>query len=572
VAYEGGRFSYRFPMVVSPRYTPLPESAPLVKAPPAPVEPPARAQPIALRTSAAETMPAAGTRGRDLFGPVRRPEEGLANPVGLRLSLDAGLPLAHIASLYHPVLIEERRSGRWLITLADGSVPADRDFVLEWRPAGDAEPAATVFAEEIDGDSYLLVSVLPPRAGQGKETLSPVQPRDLIFVIDTSGSMHGRSIEQARQAVTFALDRLAPGDRFNVIRFDSTTRSLFPAARPASRDNLRRAKAYVRSLQAEGGTEMRSALTQALDEAPLPGRLRQIVFLTDGAVSNEHELFLAIAARLGQARLFTVGIGSAPNSYFMRKAAEMGRGSFSYIGDPREVAERMSDLFRKLERSALTDLAVDWPAAVRHAVTVHPAALPDLYVDQPVQFTARVEGMPLERLEGALRLSARRGETVWQRSAALSTVAAAPGVAAIWARARFAEIQDGLYRGRDRAAVREDAVAVALKHRLVTTYTSLVAVDEIKARPNRDPLDSVEVPRNLPHGMDYEKIFGAAEKTMPLRSLPAPLLQEAAARGVGIGLPQTATPAEVLALSGLTCLLLGLVFVIAVGRIRRAGL
>ncbi len=120
-------------------------------------------------------------------------------------------------------------------------------------------------------------------------------------------------------------------------------------------------------------------------------------------------------------------------------------------------------------------------------------------------------------------------------------------------------------------AVRKDAVAVALKHRLVTTYTSLVAVDETRARPEGEPLNSVEVPRNLPNGMDYEKIFGAAEKTMPLRSLPAPLLRDAAVRGIGVGLPQTATPAELLALSGLSFLLIGVVCLIAVGRARRAG-
>jgi Ca-activated chloride channel family protein len=572
-AYEAGRFSYRFPMVVAPRYTPPPESAPLVKAPAGPAGPPVTAQPIALRPGARDAAPALEARGRDLFGPVRRPEEGLANPASLRVSLDAGLPLEHIASLYHPVFIEERDEGRWLITLADGSVPADRDFLLEWRPAGGAEPQATVFAEQIDGDSYLLVSLLPPRQDKAAgSTEQARQPRDLIFVIDTSGSMHGPSIEQARRAVTFALDRLAPADRFNVIRFDSTTRSLFRMARPANRDNLRRAKAYVRSLEAEGGTEMHPALALALDEAPLPGRLRQVVFLTDGAVGNEHELFLTIAARLGEARLFSVGIGSAPNSYFMRKAAELGRGSFTYIGDPREVGERMSGLFRKLERPALTGLTVDWPGALESKVAFHPAALPDLYADEPVGFAVRVEQVPLERLEGELRLSARSGQAIWQRSVRLAAVTSAPGVAAIWARARFADIQDGRYKGRDPAEVRRDAVALALKHRLVTAYTSLVAVDETRARPEGESLDSTEVPRNLPHGMDHDKVFGTAAKAMPLRSLPAPLMQEAKAQGLSVGLPQTATPAEVLALSGLGFLLLGLVFLIAVGRVRQAGI
>jgi Ca-activated chloride channel family protein len=571
-AYEAGRFSYRFPMVVAPRYTPADGAAPLVKAPVRPVGPPVAGQPIAYGPDESEAVLADKPRGSDLFGPVRRPEEGLVNPVSLRVLLDAGLPIAQIASRYHPVDIEEHGESRWLVTLAAGSVPADRDFLLEWRPAIGSTPEAAVFAEQVGGDSYLLVSLLPGQVGAEGATVAPArQPRDLIFVIDTSGSMHGRSIAQAKQALELALERLTPGDRFNVIRFDNETRSLFRMARPADDANLRRAKAYVRSLQAEGGTEMRPALALALDEAPLPGRLRQVVFLTDGAVSNERELFMTIAGRLGEARLFTIGIGSAPNSYFMRKAAELGRGSFTYIGDLREVSARMTALFRKLEQPALTDLSATWPAVLADKVAFHPAALPDLYTGEPVGFAARIEGIPLDELRGELRLDGRRGEAIWQRGLRLAALRPIPGVAAIWARARFADIQDGLYQGRNPAKVRSEAVALALAHRLVTAYTSLVAVDETRVRPEDEALGSAEVPRKLPHGMHYDKVFGAAEQSMPLRSLPAPLLRAAALRGEAIGLPQTATPAEALALSGLALLLLGLAVLIALSRVRRAG-
>jgi Ca-activated chloride channel family protein len=280
---------------------------------------------------------------------------------------------------------------------------------------------------------------------------------------------------------------------------------------------------------------------------------------------------MTIAARLGDARLFTIGIGSAPNSYFMRKAAELGRGSFTYIGDPNEVSTRMTALFRKLERPALTDLSASWPKALKGRVAFHPAALPDLYDGEPVGFVARVEGVPLDELGGGLRLDARRGEAIWQRGLRLAALTPAPGVAAIWARARFADIQDGLYLGRNPAEVRSAAVALALEHRLVTAYTSLVAVDETRARPRGEALGSAEVPRNLPHGMDYGKVFGAAEQFMPLRRLPGPLLRDAALRGEAVELPQTATPAEALMLSGLAFLLLGLAVLIAIGRVRRAG-
>src|SRR3546814_299230 len=117
---------------------------------------------------------------------------------------------------------------------------------------------------------------------------------------------------------------------------------------------------------------MLPALALALDDAPAAGRLQQVVFLTDGAVGNEEALLRVVAERLGERRLFTVGIGSAPNSYFMRKAAEVGRGSFTHIGDLREVKPRMAALLTKLEQPALTDLRVGWPLTAGKRIELYP--------------------------------------------------------------------------------------------------------------------------------------------------------------------------------------------------------
>lgn len=556
--YDAGHFSYRFPLVVMPRYTPAP-AAPLVSGPGTGNDEQPRVQPIVATLPPTPAIQLG--EGRDLFGPVRHPDDGLANPVTLRVELDPGMDLAKLESLYHPVATERLESGAWHVTLTDGPVPADRDFVLEWQPSAESAPEAAVFAEELDGDSYLLVSLLPPSADKG-DTEHPVQPRDLVFVVDTSGSMHGLSMAQAKAAVRFALDRLTPDDRFNVIRFDNATQALYPGVRAATSANLNQAKGFVAAMQGEGGTEMRPALSFALREQPTPGRLRQVVFLTDGAVSNEHELFKMIAQGLSETRLFTVGIGSAPNSYFMRKAAEMGRGTFTYIGNVEEVSERMTALLTKLERPALTDLAAAWPVPDGQAVEAYPAALPDLYADQPVSFTVRLPGMSLDQLAGDVVLSGRLGDGSWQRRLSLEKAEPAPGVAALWGRARFAEIQDGLYKGHDPKAVRQEAVQVALQHSLVTAYTSLVAVDDVVARPKDEPLDSQEIARNLPHGTDYAHFFGEASKSMKLRSLPQPVLQKANAGGVSIGLPQTATPAELMAWVGLASLLVSLLLLL----------
>lgn len=570
VAYRDGRFALRFPMVVAPRYTPG-DSIPLAKAPGrAPQRP--QGQPIAHEET--PEMPKV-IAGRDLFGPVRHPDSPTRNHVTLQVRLDAGLALASVDSPSHAVTIDEQGKGRRLVTLDAGSVPADRDFVLEWRPQVGAVPEAALFAEEIDGETYLMASVLPPAADE-LDHAAPVPPRDLILVVDTSGSMHGPSIEAAREALRLALDGLRAEDRFNLIRFDDDTRVLFPEVQPATPRHLALARRAVRGLEAEGGTEMQRALLEALDTVGDEGasdaeRLRQVVFITDGAVGNEHQLFLTIAEKLGESRLFTVGIGSAPNGYFMRKAAELGRGSFVTVGRPDQAAARMAALLRKLEQPALTDLAAAWPLAAGKDVALAPNPIPDLYAGEPVTFAARLPGVALADLEGALLLTAKRGAEAWQRRVPLTGIETAPGVAAVWARAELSRIEDGLYQGQDPEAVRAAALALALKHRLVTRHTSLVAVDPEIVRPDEAPLASAEVPRDLPAGWDAEKVFGNAAELMPLRVLPEPLMREASLRGRSVSLPATATPATQLALSGLGLIALGAFLMIVYARLRRAA-
>ncbi len=564
VTYKDGRFSLRFPMVVAPRYTP-PDVAPVAEAP-IPGAPGPRVHRAAV----------AGGADRDLFGPVRHPDAGSGNAMILTVTLDPGLPLDSLESLYHPVAIAELDTRRRRITLAEGRTPANRDFVLEWRPKLGVTPEAAVFAEERDGETYLTVLVVPPET---EPDSVPDIPRDLIFVIDTSGSMHGPSIAQAAKALELALTRLGPQDRFNVIRFASGTDSLFRDVEPANPRNLRAAMTYVRALRAEGGTNMLPALLRALAGDVDPARLRQVVFLTDGAVGNEAELFEVIAGLLGERRLFTIGIGSAPNSYFMRKAAELGRGSFTYIGDVAQVGARMGALLDKLSRPALTGVTAVWPQDLPARAELYPDPIPDLYAGEPVSFSAKLPGLPLSRLTGALTLRGQRGDTAWERRLELSTAKSVPGVAAIWGRSKIGQIEDGRFRGENPDEVRGKALAVALHHELVTRYTSLVAIDPRPARPPEAGLEVREIPRNLPEGWSWEHVFGTDQPPLEMRALSPGLMHKinAVAAPAGqpgaraIGLPQTATPAEIQALAGVTLLGLGLFLLFILRRGRRAG-
>ncbi len=464
--YDAGRFSLRFPMVVGPRY-----------------------------------IPAGPMRVADanrITPPVMRPgaENGRVNPVSIRVALDAGVPLAAIESPYHRIDVEAPSPERREITLADGVVPAHRDFELIWAPRAQDAPQAAWFTDEKEGRHYGVLMVLPPAASPRLRL-----PRETVFVLDTSGSMSGASIRQAKEALLLALERLQPEDRFEVIEFNSCAQALFGGPRDATRDNVRRATRWVASLEARGGTEMAAALELALNGKETPERVRQVIFLTDGAVGNEEALFRLLRERLGDARLFTVGIGSAPNSHFMTRAAQLGRGTFTYIGRIEEVGARMGELFAKLESPVLKGLEVRWPEGVQ--VEAWPARLPDLYAGEPLVIAAA-----LDKLQGEVRLGGERDGRRWEAAMPLARHALAHGVGGLWAREKVAALMASLRDGAPEPEVRARVIEVATAHRLVTRYTSFVAVDKTPARPVDESLKTAAVPTLLPEGWEYDKVFG----------------------------------------------------------------
>src|SRR3989454_615279 len=318
IRYDAGQFRLRFPMVVGPRYIP------------------GTTEPRASVGSGWARDTGQVPDASRITPPVEHPARGALNPVSLLIELDPGIPLARVAASYHEIQTTPLAGGRYRIELTQGSVPADRDFELVWQPAAAATPTATLLTENKRGEVFALLMVMPP-APPALDGLR--RPREVVFVIDNSGSMHGASIDQAKAALRLALGRLRPTDTFNVIRFNHTMDALFPQAQPATSPNLNAADRYAPRLRADGGTEMLPALLQALDGHEHPGRLRQVIFLTDGAVGNEARLLSTIHERLGDSRLFTIGIGSAPNGHFMRDAARLGRGTFTYIGSTTEVKE-----------------------------------------------------------------------------------------------------------------------------------------------------------------------------------------------------------------------------------------
>ncbi len=537
--YDAGVFSLRFPMVVGPRY--IPGSVAV-----AGFGGTGWAQNTEQVPDAARVTP-----------PVASSASERSHPATIRVELDAGFRLREIASPSHAVRVSAQAEDRYVVTLAEGPVPADSDFVLSWSPKVGEAPGAALFHEEREGESYVLLMVMPPEAQAAERARLP---RETIFVVDTSGSMHGESIVQARAALGLALERLNPSDFFNVIAFANQPKRLFSESQPADPPSLARAKAWVQGLDANGGTELLPALRAALSGDAERSSVRQIVFITDGAVANEEALFAFIRANLGRSRLFTIGIGSAPNSHFMTKAAAFGRGTFSYIGSPSEVQSKMGALFAKLESPVLHDLEVSWDARGAEA---WPNRLPDLYLGEPVVVAAR-----LRSREGNVVLKGRRGDEDFVIDLSLEGGASENGVASFWARRKVAALMATLHEGAAMGDVKQAVAELGLRHHLVTRWTSLVAVDVTPTAPPDVELETRPVPTLLPKGWSLRHLFGGGDteaaaraRANPLRpSAPPPttaaVTQPAALVTQG-RLPQGATPAALLVWIGTACMAMG---------------
>ena len=505
-----GKFELRFPLTMTPRYipgTPVPQAL-LNKAirqrqeDYQPLQVAYHKEQIESFTQMGwaldtDIVPDASRITPPVFTPSYT-EEKETNPVSIKVVLNAGFPINRITSPYHSIQTMHIGQGKAEIQLAQGKVPTDRDFNLSWTIDSGYSPKAALFTEEVDGEMYNLIMVMPPTDGiEGTQPLA----KEVIYIIDTSGSMGGTSIEQAKAALKMALQRLRSIDKFNIIQFNSVTSTLFTQPKPANSENLYRANRYVDGLYSTGGTEMYPAISNALNQVHDEQMVRQIIFLTDGSAGNETQLFGLIEKNLGNSRLFTVGIGSAPNSFFMTRAAEFGRGTYTYIGDTSEVQTKMQELFTRLETPVLTELKVSFPEGVN--MEIWPQRIPDLYLGEPVVIVAKTSGFT-----GNIQISGQRSQTIWEVDLPMLGGQQGNGVAPLWARAKIKALMDSLMTGAEKERVKQEVVKVALQHHLVSKYTSLVAVDKTPARPENSPLTKKAVPNNLPHGSTLGNAVG----------------------------------------------------------------
>ena len=482
--WEEGRIRLVFPMVVGPRYIPGTQAVDHTG------------------TGWASDTDAVPDASR-ITPIVRNPESRSGHDISITVDLDSGFEAAAVKSVSHAVNVRRLADGRQRVELAAGATLPNKDLVLEVQQAESTQPKVALFLSpgSDSGETHFLLAAYPP-------TVQPTQrmPVEMLYMIDVSGSMSGTSIEQAREALLQALDRLRPSDRFGILAFCNTFQEFSPEPLLATPDNLARARNYVRRLEAGGGTEMLPALLHLMRKPQIPGTLRHIVLLTDGDLGNEEQIFAALRHDLGGARLYTVAIGSAPNLFLATKMAHYGRGTFTHIADIHEIQTQMTRLFETIESPVLTDVKLSFEGV--EVADVYPERLPDLFQQQPLLIYGRISKGSV----GKVQLTARAGTEPYETSIAFDASKATfhPGITTLWARQRVEELMDR-WRESDESGqveIRASVIAHAIRYRLVTRFTSLVAVEQVVVNAGGQS-KTVPVPTELPAGWQMEKVFGA---------------------------------------------------------------
>lgn len=469
--YEEGSYEWSFPMIVAPRY--FPAADPQQEAP----TPEANQETDASLITPAYTRP--GTRA--------------GHDISLEIDLDAGVPIFGVNSESHETEVQQINEQHAIVRLKDRATIPNKDFLLTYRVAGDSINDAVLTHRSERGGFFTLILQPPQRV-----FAADVTPKELVFVLDTSGSMSGFPLVKAVQTAELALDNLYPHDTFNLITFSGDTSILFPEPVSATPENLSIARQFLEGYGSGSGTEMMKAVKAALKPSKFQDHVRIVCFMTDGQVGNDREI-LAEVQKYSNARVFAMGFGRSPNRYLLDKMAEYGRGEVDYVseaGDTAAVANRFNE---RIRNPLLTDITIDWSNLP--VTEIYPKRIPDLFSVKPLVFSGRYQGSA----KGTIRLKGKMAGQDFARDIPVElpeTEANHDVLATLWGRRKIDDLMTeelSITEQTKRDKKREEIITVGLNFRLMTQYTSFVAIDDVVFTGGDEPV-RVNVPAQLPSG------------------------------------------------------------------------
>ena len=481
--YTDGTFEFVFPMVVGPRYIPGVATA---------------SQGTGWSPDTDQVPDAS-----KITPPVAAKGTRAGHDISITVRLDAGMAIQAIESKLHKVDIRKDGDTRAVVTLAAGKEIPNKDFILRYRTAADKIADAFLVHSDERGTFFALVLQPPKRV-----LPSQAVPREMIFVIDRSGSQQGFPIEKARDTMKLCIQQMNPDDTFNLISFSNKVQKVFGKPVPNTEANRNAALRYLAGLDARGGTEMMPAIGEALGGPDDPKRLRIICFMTDGYVGNDLEIIDAVGKHAGTARVFSFGIGNSVNRFLLDGLARAGRGEVEYVTLQSQAAGAAERFQERIGAPVLTDIRIDWGDLP--VTDVYPTGLPDLFASKPLMVFGRLKGAA----EGAFVLRGRTAAGAFERTIDVRPIQEGmhhEALASLWARAKVAHLMDqdlaGLQRGNFPEDLKQQITSLGVEFRLMTQFTSFVAVEEMTVTVGGKPT-TVAVPVEMPEGVSHEGVFG----------------------------------------------------------------
>ena len=510
--YDMGVYSFHFPMVVGPRYIP---GAPTSKTPKVPEELKGKVGELDKKKVAEGDAKPSGTgwspdtnRVPDasrITPPVLKPGMRNGHDISLSVWLDAGVPIQDLASPNHKVRMDRDGPSRATIEIAKADAIPNKDFRLEYAVVGEKPEMAMLAHTDPAGSGYFMLMVQPKE----DERLAKSPPRELSFLIDVSGSMRGNKMAKVREAMGHLLKLARPTDTLQVITFAGSSAKIFERPVPCSEENVAKALKVTEGLRGGGGTEMLKGIKMAINDPLAPKRVRIVIMLTDGFIGNEAEIIAEVGRRCGDhVRFWCIGIGQSVNRMLTDGVARQGGGMAKVLGLNDDALPMTQEIMFRIHRAQLADVTIDW--AGLNVWETYPARIPELWAGRPIILFGRYApgaGPATITVRGKVE-----GEpAAWPLAVHLPARQAQHDVLAkVWARHKIEELMHTTYYAGS-PEVEEAVTQVALDYRLMSQYTSFVAVDESEldrmVQPATPPRRML-VPVPIPEGAVYEGFFG----------------------------------------------------------------
>lgn len=406
----------------------------------------------------------------------------------INVTVTSGVPIAALSSSSHDITIDWDKNTTAHVGLADASDYAgNRDFILDYKLNGEQISTGLVTSQN-DSENCFMLMIQPPERYEVKE----IPPREYIFVLDVSGSMSGFPLDTAKTLIKDLVSGLRETDTFNLILFSGTSEQLASRSLPATKENIEKAVRMISAQKGAGGTELTSALENALRIPTDKDIARNVVVISDGYVCGESDVFQLVNDNLSQADFFSFGIGTAVNRYLIEGIATIGQGEPFIVTDEDE-APAIAERFRTyIQSPVLTDIEVSFDGF--DVYDVEPSVLPTLYAQKPIVLLGKWKGDKT----GTIRISGTNGEGNYSQSinVADSITGDNNAVGYLWARKRVERLTD-YGRDRENSAVREEVTQLGLNYHMITPYTSFIAVLDTVRNPEGDSTD-VDQPLPLP--------------------------------------------------------------------------